>query len=92
MDSMSPAAMTGTTPSPSIAPNPGVIPPYSQVSLQTNSLEDSQTQEQTMPSDLTQPDLGKGKRKHSGGHVHEDPRPLKKLKYSVARDPVELEG
>lgn len=84
--------MTSTVPSPALAPNPNVIRPHDRDSLQNPALEDSQTQELTIPMDWIQPGLGKGKRKHLNDSVNEDPRPLKKLKYSVAREPVELEG
>jgi hypothetical protein len=36
--------------------------------------------------------FGKRKGQHFNDAENEDPRPLKKLKYSVAREPVELEG
>lgn len=80
---------------PALASNPGVIPSYDLASLHNTALQDSQTQEQTMettPSDWIQPGLGKGKRRRSGDLVNEDSRPPKKLKYSIAREPVELEG
>jgi len=92
MHSSSLPAVTSTVSSPALVHNPGVTHSHKRPSLQNTALEDSQTQEQTMPADWVQPGLGKGKRKHLDGLVNEDPRPLKKLKYSVAREPVELEG
>ena len=92
MHSASLAAVTSSASSPALEPNPDVIRSHDRDSLQNPALEDSQTQELTMPTDWIQPALGKGKRKHSNDTVNEDPRPLKKLKYSVAREPVELEG
>jgi hypothetical protein len=91
MRSVSPR-VASTASSPVLAQNPGVIRPHDGASLQNTAPEDSQTQEQTLPADWIQPGLGKGKRKHLCDPVNEDPRPLKKLKYSVAREPVELEG
>ena len=96
MHPANPSAVTSTAPSfPALAPNPSVIPSADLASLHNTALEDSQTQEQTiqtMPPDWIQPDLGKRKRRRSGDLVHKDPRPLKKLKYSIAREPVDLEG
>jgi hypothetical protein len=85
---MDSAAVTSTASSPTLTPNPGVTRSV----MQDTEPQDSQTQEQTMPADWIQPGLGKQKRKHLNDAVNEDPRPLKKLKYSVAREPVELEG
>jgi len=92
MHSSSPPDLTITAPPAALEPNPGVISSYDEASLQNTALEESQTQEETMPADWNQPGLEKGKRRRSGRFVNEDPRPLKKLKYSVAREPVELEG
>ena len=92
MHSASQAAVTSTVSSPALAPNPDVVRSHDRASLQNSVLEDSQTQELTVPTDRIQPGLGKGKRKHLDDSVNEDPRPFKKLKYSVAREPVELEG
>jgi len=90
MHSASLAAVTSIASSPALTPNPDVTRSHDRTSLQNT--EDSQTQEQTMPADWIQPGLGKRKRKHLNDTVNEEPRPLKKLKYSVAREPVELEG
>jgi len=92
MQSPNPPAVTSTVSSPALTHNPGVTHSHERASLQNTALEDSQTQEQVMPIDWVQPGLGEGKRKHLDGPINEDPRPLKKLKYSVAREPVELEG
>lgn len=78
--------------SPTLASKAGVMPICNRASPPNTALEDFQTQEQTMPADWTQPGLGNGKRKHPDDLIHGDARPLKKLKYSVAREPVELEG
>lgn len=92
MHSASRAAGTGSVSAPALAPNPDVICSHDRAPLQNSVLEDSQTQELTEPMDWTQSGLGKRKRKHLDDPVNEDPRPFKKLKYSVAREPVELEG
>lgn len=96
MHPANPSAVTSTAPSfPALVPNPGVIPSYGLASLHATALQDSQTQEQTVqatPSDWIRPGLGKGKRRRSGDLVDEDPPRPKKVKFSIAREPVELEG
>lgn len=92
MHSTSPLAVTIVASSPALAPKAGVMPSCDRASLQNTALEEFQTQEQTMPADWIQPGLGNGKRKHPDDPIDGDSRPLKKLKYSVAREPVELEG